>query len=94
MNHLPFDWSDAVDDNHVVAHFIGGSWDGKTYAIPLVPEWRITSIPKEHKFKYINKNPMTDPSKLLSYDIAVYRKIIHVGKEAIYWLSRIEKSDE
>lgn len=88
MNHLPFDWSDAVDDNHVVAHFIGGSWDGKTYAIPCVPEWKIASLPAL-SMKSLEK---VSPKKY--YDVAVYRKIIRVGKEAIYWLSRIEKADE
>jgi hypothetical protein len=89
MNHLPFDWSDAVDDNHVVAHFIGGAWDGKTYAIPKVPEWHVASLPAP-RWKFFNK----PPEELVSYDILIYRAIICVGKEAIYWLSRTEKSDE
>lgn len=89
MNHLPFDWSDAVDDNHVVAHFIGGAWDGKTYAIPKVPEWKIASLPVP-KFKFINR----PPDELVRYDVLVYRIVLLVGKEAIFWLSRIEKADE
>jgi hypothetical protein len=89
MNHLPFDWPGAVDDDHVVAHFIGGGWDGKTYAIPRVWEWRIASLPVS-KYRFINK----PPDELVKYDVLVYTRIVSAGKEAIYWLTRIEKADE
>jgi hypothetical protein len=74
-----------LDDGFIEADFIGGVWDGKTYAIPCVPEWRIAvlPIPKEY---FINKRP----EELVKYDIAIYRHIGH----GIYWLSRIEKADE
>jgi hypothetical protein len=86
MNHLPFDWSDNVDDGHFEADFIGGVWDGKTYTLPsCMPEWKVAILPMP-KWKFINK----PPGELVKYDIAVYR---HVG-HGIYWLSRIEKGDE
>jgi hypothetical protein len=87
MNHLPFDWSDAVDDNHVMAHFVGGAWDGKTYAIPLVDEWKVFS----HLASCTSEIAGVSSPK---YDLAVYKKTIHIGKEAIYWFTRIEKGDE
>lgn len=77
-------WSDSVDDNHIVAHFIGGGWDGKTYVIPRLPEWRIAALPA-----LIKKS-----DGLIRYDIAVYRQVSVFEGEAIYWLSRIEKGDE
>lgn len=86
VNHLPFDWKDEVDDGHVEAYFVGGAWDGKTYAIPkLTPEWRIAILPMP-KWKFINKQP----DKLVKYDTAIYRHILH----GIYWFYRIEKADE
>lgn len=88
MNHLPFDWKDEVDDDHVVAHFVGGGWDGKTYAIPYLPEWKVANLP------ILNFEAPKKANPLRPYDIAVYKKVLRVGKEAIYWLSRIEKADE
>jgi hypothetical protein len=86
MNHLPFDWSDDVDDGHVEAQFIGGIWDGKTYAIPSpVSEWRVAVLPIP-KFKFINK----PPDKLIQYDVAIYRRVVN----GLYWFTRIEKADE
>ncbi len=84
-NHLPFDWQD-LNDSFYEADFIGGIWDGKTYAIPKkMPEWKVAILPIP-SFRFINK----PPEKLIQYDIAVYRHIGH----GIYWLSRIEKGDE
>ena len=85
MNHLPFDWQD-VDDSFMEADFIGGVWDGKTYAIPArMREWKVAVLPIPRE-KFINKQP----EELVKYDIAIYRYIGH----GIYWLSRVEKCDE
>lgn len=81
-------WSDAVGDNHVVAHFIGGAWDGKTYAIPSLPEWRIAALTR------LNFEPLKKADALRHYDIAVYKRVSVFEGEAIYWLTRIEKGDE
>lgn len=88
MNHLPFDWSDAVDDNHIVAHFIGGGWDGKTYAILNVEEWKIASYPAGD----INEFPGV--SSKLKYDLVVYKRVWRIENEAIYWYTRTEKGNE
>jgi hypothetical protein len=85
MSHLPFGWSDAVDDNHVVAHFIGGTWDGKTYAIPDVKEWKVVSYPAGG-YPEIQGVP-----KKLMYDLAVYSRILHFEEEAVYWFVRLER---
>lgn len=70
-------------DNFIEADFIGGIWDGKTYAIPVVPEWNVAILGKI-SFDFIHE---ADPSKPVPYDIAVYKNIGH----GIFWLSRIEK---
>lgn len=71
-----------VEDGFIEADFVGGAWDGKTYAIPHVYEWKIAMV---------QKLTVTQPlDKLEKYDVAVYRHITN----GIYWLCRIEKSSE
>lgn len=72
-----------VDDGFVEADFIGGAWDGKTYSIPFVQEFRIALL-KEPVYHYRQGEY---PRK--NYDIAVYKHIVN----GIYWLNRIERTD-
>lgn len=86
MNHLPFGWSDDVDDGAVEAHFIGGPWDSKIYTIPcLMKEYPVAILPIP-KQRFINK----PPGELVKYDVAIYKHILH----GVYWFTRIEKGDE
>ena len=71
-----------VEDGFVEADFIGGPWDGKTYAIPHLYEWRIhviTKMPANRR-----------PEELVKPDVAVYRHVTN----GIYWFVRLEKADE
>lgn len=74
-----------LEDGNIEADFVGGVWDGKSYVIPCVSEWRVAIVPIP-KWKFINKAPET----LVKYDVAVYTHILH----GVYWLTRIEKTDE
>lgn len=71
-------------DNFIEADFIGGIWDGKTYAIPVVPEWKVAIM---HSLNVWDFSEEIDSSEPVPYDIAVYRNMGH----GIFWLSRIEK---
>lgn len=74
-----------VDDGFIEADFIGGPWDGKTYAIPHVHEWRIAAVQGLSMENYRGR-----PDKLMKYDVAVYRHITN----GIYWFVRLEKASE
>lgn len=66
----------------IVADFIGGVWDGKSYMVEFSPEYRTAVLPIS-KAKFINK----PPEELVYYDVAIYKYITN----GIYWFSRIEK---
>jgi hypothetical protein len=76
--------NEPVNDGFITADFIGGIWDGKTYDIPFIPEFRI-AVMKERI--YINKPPQSEMEKS-AYDIAVYKYIGH----GAYMMNRIEKN--
>lgn len=68
----------------IVADFIGGVMDGKTYAIPNCAEYHVAIAPEITPMSYIEH--ADDPS-LIEFNVAVYRNIGH----GIFWLSRIRK---
>ena len=71
-----------VDDGFIEADFVGGPWDGKTYAIPHLYEWRIYVLMKMPT----NRRP----DELVKPDVAVYRNVVN----GIYWFVRLEKASE
>lgn len=70
--------NDELDDGFVDAYFVGGAWDGKTYAIPPLPEFRVALMKEPHW--------IAGKSEPVHYDIAVYQRVI--GE--IYWFHHVE----